>query len=166
MSIRLRLDASGTGCRGSAVGAWTGDAVCWCTVESQPSRRGEIVVLRVAGEVDVATLPAVEWAFSRCIARRPRYLVVDLAPLEFCSARGMSLLFDTGVTAREQGFGYAISSVPPHLDRLWQKLWPDELPSLYPSAAAAVLAIRARLARTRSSVVDPSRPLWPWPQTS
>jgi hypothetical protein len=72
----------------------------------------------------------------------------------------MSVLFGVGVTAAEQGFGYIFSSVPPHLDRLWRLLWPDELPSLYSSADTAVSAIRTRQARTRSPMVAVSWPSW------
>lgn len=162
MSEPLRLGTSGTGCPGSPADVWTGEAVCWCTVEALPSLTGEIVVLRVAGEVDLATLSVLEGSLARCIARRPRFLVVDLAPLEFCSARGMCVLFRAGVTASEQGFGYALSNVPPPFGHLWQMLWPDELPSRWPSADAAVSAIRARQA-TGSPAVDVSWPFWSWP---
>lgn len=141
MSGRLRPDTPVTGCSDSAVDAWTDVIVCWCTMESLPSRTGEIVVLRVAGDVDLATLSVLEWALASSIARQPMHLVVDLAGLEFCSARGMSMLFRAGVTARERGFGYAISNVPPHLDRIWQTLWPDELPPRYRNVGTAVTAI-------------------------
>lgn len=135
---RLRPGASGTPSRGSKGDAWTGHTVCWCTAESMPSPTGEIVVLRVGGDVDLATAWVLEQALANSIARGPLYLLVDLTDLEFCSARGMSVLLDTCVTAREQRFSYAISNVPAYLDHIWQTLWPDELPSLYPSVATAV----------------------------
>ncbi|MGH3909267.1 MAG: STAS domain-containing protein [Pseudonocardiaceae bacterium] len=113
---------------------------------SLPSRTGEILVLRVGGEVDLATLSVLEWALASSIAHQPTYLVVDLARLEFCSARGMSMLFGAGVTAGEQGFGYAISNLPPHLERIWEALWPDELPPRYRNAGTAIAAIGTRQA--------------------
>lgn len=121
--------------------------VCSCTSESLSSPAGEISVLRVYGEVDMLTVPQLVAALDYHLGRRPAHLVVDLAGLTFCSARGMGLFVHAGATAADCGIGYAISGVLPQLDRLWHALWPGELPACYPSTAAAVAALRAHTVR-------------------
>ncbi|MQA15163.1 MAG: STAS domain-containing protein [Pseudonocardiaceae bacterium] len=118
-------------------------APCSCTTESLSSPVGELTVLRVGGEVDLLTIPVLRAAVDYHLDRQPAHLVVDLARLRFCSARGMSLLVHAGVTAAQGGIEYALSAVPPRLGRIWDELWPDELPVCYPSTAAAVTAIRS-----------------------
>lgn len=121
---------------------------CSCTAESLSAPAGEIVVLRVGGEVDMLTLPELAAALDGSLDQRPAHLVVDLARLRFCSARGMGLLVRAGATAVERGIDYAVCCVPAQIDRVWGELWAAELPVRYPSAAAAVTAIRARHARS------------------
>ncbi|MQA15179.1 MAG: STAS domain-containing protein [Pseudonocardiaceae bacterium] len=118
-------------------------AACSCTTESLPSPAGELTVLRVGGEVDLLTTPVLRAALDYHLDRRPAHLLVDLARLRFCSARGMGLLVHARVTATKRGIEYAISAVPSRLGRLWDELWPGELPDCYPSTAAAVAALRA-----------------------
>ncbi len=118
--------------------------LCSCTAESLSSLAGSVTLLRVGGEVDLFSLPVLESALDAALDQRPVDLVVDLAGLTFCSARGVSLLLHTAHTATEAGVGYAVSAVPPLIERLWTEFWPGELPKLHPSAAVAVTAIRSR----------------------
>lgn len=126
-----------------AVDRETAPATCSCTTEFLSSPTGEIIVLRVGGEVDLLTAPELEAALDDTLDQRPAHLVVGLAGLRFCSARGMGLLIRAGATAAERGIGYAVCSVPRLLDRVWGELWNGELPACYPSIAVAVTAIRA-----------------------
>lgn len=100
-------------------------------------------MLRVAGEVDLLTIPVLQAAVDHQLDRRPAHVVVDLTGLQFCSARGMGLLVHAGATAAERGVDYVLAGMPPQLDRVWGELWPRELPARYPSTAVAVTAIRA-----------------------
>lgn len=123
-------------------------AGCSCTSDSLFTSAGEIIVLRVGGEVDLVTLPALEAALDANLDQQPDHLLVDLARVSFCCARGMDLLVTTTAGyAAGQGVGYAVSGVPAWLDRLWQIFFNDELPVRYCSAAAAVTAIQARQAQ-------------------
>lgn len=134
-----------------AVGSQVADgAPCSLTTTSLPSAAGELIVRRVGGEVDALTLPGLRAALTRDLDRRPGYLVLDLAELTFCCARGLALLVQTGVTAAENGTAYAVSGMPSGLDRVWMMLWdPADLPVRYRSAAAAVSALGARQATVR-----------------
>lgn len=114
-----------------------------CNAESLRCSAGEIIVLRVAGQIDLCTLPRLQLALDGSLERRPAHLVVDLTRMIFCSIQGLALLTQTGHTAAEQATGYAVSGVPPHLDRVWTLGWGGELPVRHRSIAVAVAAIRA-----------------------
>lgn len=129
---------------GSAAAARTPPTACSCTREWFSSPEGHVLVLRVGGELDLATLPALDRALDTSLAEAPAHLVVDLARVTFCSARGMALLVDTAATAVTRGVGYTVAGAPAQLDRAWTKLWREhELPTRCPSTAAAVTRLRA-----------------------
>ena len=154
MSGRLSQDHVGAAGPGLVANASTDHASCLWIMESLLlSAAGEIIVLRVTGEVDLVTISVLEAALASNLDRRPAHLVVDLAGLQFCSAQGMGVLFSARTTAAERGVGYAISSVSPRLECLWERLWPDELPTRYHSEAAAVDDIRTR--QTHPQADDP-----------
>lgn len=115
---------------------------CGCDVHTETGPAGEIVVLRVAGEIDLLTLPLVQTALTAAMGQVPDALVVDLAAMRFCCVRGLHVLTDTAHTATTSGISYALSGLHPHLDRIATMLWPDHGVVRYRSAAAAVTAIR------------------------
>jgi anti-anti-sigma factor len=53
---------------------------------------GDTVVLSVAGEVDMATAPALEESIKEALERAPEMLVVDLSGVGFLASAGMSVL--------------------------------------------------------------------------
>ena len=118
-------------------------AWCSCTTESLLCSAGKIIVLRVEGEIDLCTLPILRAALDDSLDQDPDHLVVDLARMTFCFVRGLALIAHAGHTAAEKVTGYAVSAVPPQVDRVWALLWEGDLPVRYRSAAAAVTAIRA-----------------------
>src|SRR5688500_8043398 len=121
-------------------------ASCSCTATSIPAPAGEVLVLRVAGEVDLLTLDVLQGALTCGLARGPCHLLVDLAELSFCSVRGLSLLVQAGRTATGQGTGYSVTAASRHTNRALTVLWPaGELPTQYPTAATGVPAAMARV---------------------
>ncbi len=128
-----------------ALGA-RGDLVplCSCSAMSLPSPTGEVIVLRVAGEVDLCSLPVLRAALTEVLSRRAEHVIVDLAELRFCSVRGLAVLVDAGDTANGQATNYALCGASRQANRVWALGWPDaELPIQFPSAGAAVLAALA-----------------------
>jgi len=119
-----------------------------CATESFDCAAGEIIVLRVSGEVDLCTLPTLQTALDHTLDRHPAHLVVDLAQLTFCFARGLDLLIQTRHTAAENATGYSVSGAPPQIDRLWNLLWDGDLTVRRRSTSAAVIAIWAAENRT------------------
>ncbi len=114
-----------------------------CATESFPDAAGEIIVLRVSGEVDLCTLPTLQTALDHSLDQHPAHLVVDLARMIFCSVRGLALLTQTRHTAARNAASYTVSGVLPHIERHWTLLWDGDLPVRYRSTAAAVTAIWA-----------------------
>jgi anti-sigma B factor antagonist len=127
-------------------------ALCSCTATSIPSPAGEILVLQVAGEVDLHTIEVLQGALTSGLARGPCHLLVDLAELTFCSVRGLSLLVQAGGTAAEQGTGYSVAAASRPINRAWTVLWPvTELPTRHPTAAAGVAAAVAGVGRASTA---------------
>jgi anti-anti-sigma factor len=59
---------------------------------------GQLVVLSVAGAVDMLTAPRLTEAIHAALPKKPSGLVVDLSKVEFLASAGMSVL----VTAHEE----------------------------------------------------------------
>jgi anti-sigma B factor antagonist len=146
MSMPPERPGSGdTSYRATTTGENT-DPAAWCsfacTTQSLPHATGEIIVLRVAGEVDRCTLPILHAALDESLDHHPTHLLVDLAWMTFCSARGLDLLTHTGHTTTETATRFAVCGVAPHIDRLWTLIWEGDLPIRHRSIAAAMTAIR------------------------
>jgi anti-anti-sigma factor len=129
---------------GSDGGASLG-LLCECTAVSLGAPPDDVIVVRVAGEVDLLTGPVLQVALADSLARGPCDLLVDLAAMTFCDVRGLTMLVQGGATAAERGIGYAVAAAPGQVRRVWAMLWPAaELPVQFPSAAAGVLAAMTR----------------------
>lgn len=142
MSVR-QDDVQPEEARSSPAAVGSADAQPDRNIESHASPGGEILVVRVAGDVDVATISDVEATLTAALDRRPAHVVVDLAAVTFCGARGLGLLEWGLVTANERGIGYVLSGYAAHIERIWVLLSCLELPVRHRSVAAAVTAIRA-----------------------
>jgi anti-anti-sigma factor len=129
--------------RAATIGDINGSAV-WCalscTTRSLLCSAGEIIVLQVKGEVDLGTFPILQAALGDSLDRHPAHLIVDLARMTFCSAGGLDLLAQTRYTTAEKATSYAVSSVPPRIDRIWALGWDGDLPVRHRSTAAAMTA--------------------------
>jgi anti-anti-sigma factor len=151
VSVQLSSIGSEPACGAAAVTALGPGALgeipvgmlCSCVGMSFTSPAGEVIVVRVAGEVDMLTISVMRDALADSLARGPCDLIVDLASMTFCDIRGLALLVQTDATAT--GISYAIAAAPDQARRVWALLWPvDELPMQFPSAAVGVLAAMAR----------------------
>ena len=67
------------------------------TVDEMSGNEGE-VVLEIAGEIDLSSVPLVRDAIQRAIEHAPRRLVLDVAGVEFMDSSGIAVL----LTAVEQ----------------------------------------------------------------
>ena len=120
-----------------------GDPVaCSCEFAIEPGPGGDIVVVRVAGEIDMHSLHVLRDALSAAADRKPADLVVDLAGVTFCCVRGFALLAEAVRTAQNRNTGFALCGLAPHLSRVATLLEFEECCVRYRSVAAAVHAIR------------------------
>lgn len=65
------------------------------TMTTAVTAHGEVIVLTVAGEVDLATAPALEIAIDAVLADKPAALVIDLSAVTFLASAGMAVLVAT-----------------------------------------------------------------------
>jgi anti-anti-sigma factor len=119
-----------------------GPVACSCEFAVEPGPGGDIVVVRVAGEIDMLSLHVLRDALSAAADRNPADLVVDLAGVTFCSVRGYALLADAVRTAQSRNTGFALCGLASHMDRVATLLEFEEGCVRYRSVAAAVHAIR------------------------
>lgn len=128
-------------------GARGGGTWCTCHTTAIPAAEGGVIVLWVAGEVDLCTVDLLQNALGTALAQRPGHLVVDLSETGFCSARGLSVLGLAGGTALTRGIGYAVAGASARLNRVWATVWTvAERPVGFSTAADAVLAAMAQQA--------------------
>ena len=119
-----------------------GSVACSCEFAVEPGPGGDIMVVRVAGEIDLLSLHVLRDALGAAADRHPADLVVDLAGVAFCCVRGFALLAEAVRTAQIRNTGFALSGLAPRLNRIATLLTFEERCVRYRSVAAAVHAIR------------------------
>lgn len=114
---------------------------CRCSTATLSSPAGDIVVLRVAGEVNTESFAGLDAALDDVLDRRPDHLIVDLTGLVLCSFEGLAAITRTARVAAANGTRHSVSGASPLIARLWQDYWPDgDAPPIHPTTAAAVLS--------------------------
>jgi len=124
---------------------------CWSLrIEAGPV--GNIVVVRVAADINMLTLPLVWCAVITALDNHPADLVLDISGVGFCGVRGFALLAAMCRVTAAGGIGYTISGLGRHHERGASLLWPDQQFVRACSTSAAVTAIREdRALRARPS---------------
>lgn len=69
-------------------------------LQVETEQRGESVILRPAGEIDLARSPALRSALSRTQDARPARLVVDLQKVPYMDSSGVATLVEAMQVAR------------------------------------------------------------------
>lgn len=131
---------------------------CSCRTEVFSTLIGELLLLRVGGQVDLATLPVLQAALDAGISQRPAYLVPDLSRTSLCTSPGVEILCLSARHAHRRGIGFALSGVPSWLDRIWAQRWGAELPLCYRTPAAALTGFRTRQPALSSTAPTGSSP--------
>lgn len=72
---------------------------------------GEVAVVRLSGDLDVAAIDRVSAAVRDALAPRPNGLVLDLSAVGFCDTVGLRLLLSTAARARAQGCVVGVASL-------------------------------------------------------
>ena len=114
---------------------------CDCSTATLSSPAGDIVVLRVAGEVDPSSVAVLGAALDEVLDRRPDHLVIDLTALVSCSSRCFTLIADATRVGPARGVRCSISAASPLTARLGPHHWPQgDGPQIHRTTAAAVLS--------------------------
>ena len=101
-----------------------------------------IAVLTVSGEVDLATVPALEAAIDEALAAQPSGLVIDLSNVEFLASAGLQTLVTTQERVGMSG-QFVVVAEGAATSRPIQLTGLDEIFDLYPTLPEALDAIRA-----------------------
>jgi anti-sigma B factor antagonist len=66
-------------------------------------REGEVWVVRVTGELDMATAPKLQTTFDEVLASAPTNVLLDLQHLDFLDSTGITVLVRTRRQLEERG---------------------------------------------------------------
>lgn len=114
---------------------------CWdLAIETGPA--GNIVVVRLAGDIDSLTLPLVWTALITALDHRPADLVVDVTEVGFCGVRGFALLAALARVTATGGIGYTVTGLGCHHERPATLAWSGQALTRARSVDTAVAAIR------------------------
>ena len=101
-----------------------------------------IAVLKVDGDIDLATVPALEAAIDEALMPKPTGLVIDLSAVGFLASAGLQALVAThsNVTKTAQ---FAVVANSAATSRPIQLTGLDQIFELYPTLDEAMTAVRA-----------------------
>jgi anti-sigma B factor antagonist len=71
----------------------------------------EVVVINVAGELDMLTGPPLKEHLRNLLDARPKLLIVDLSQVAFLGSTGLAVLISARHTAAEQGITFQLSGI-------------------------------------------------------
>ncbi len=110
------------------------------TMTTTVSVRDEATVLTVAGEVDLATAPALENAIDATLGGKPTALVIDLSDVSFLASAGMAAL----VAAHQRAGDTRIAVVAdgPATGRQLKMTNLDQVFALFPTLDEALASFR------------------------
>lgn len=100
-----------------------------------------IAVLKVGGEIDLATVPALEAAIEEALIPRPTGLVIDLSEVGFLASAGLQALVAThNNVSRSAHFAVVANSAS--TSRPIQLTGLDQIFALYPTLGEALTAVQ------------------------
>lgn len=79
---------------------------------------GQVVLIAVTGELDLASSPALQEELDRVAASDAHLLIIDLRELDFMDSTGLSVLVRAHQRAEEQGRQLAMVKGPQQVQRL------------------------------------------------
>ena len=101
-----------------------------------------IAVLKVGGDIDLATVPALEAAIDEALIPRPTGLVIDLSEVGFLASAGLQALVATHTTVSPSAH-FAVVANSASTSRPIQLTGLDQIFELYPTLAEALTAVKA-----------------------
>ncbi|MEC3918442.1 STAS domain-containing protein [Nocardia sp. CDC160] len=104
------------------------------------TERDEATVLTVAGDVDLATAPALENAIDAALSPKPDALIIDLTAVSFLASAGMAVL--VGAHKRAGATRIAVVADGPATSRQLKVTSLDQVFALHPTLDEALASLR------------------------
>ncbi|OBF37972.1 anti-anti-sigma factor [Mycobacterium sp. ACS1612] len=101
-----------------------------------------IAVLRVDGDIDLATVPTLEAAIEDALASKPTGLVIDLTDVGFLASAGLQALVATHNNVSESA-RFAVVANSAATSRPIQLTGLDQIFDLFPTLDEALTAVQA-----------------------
>jgi anti-sigma B factor antagonist len=101
-----------------------------------------IAVLKVGGDIDLATVPALEAAIEEALIPKPTGLVIDLSGVGFLASAGLQTLVATHNSV-SQSAHFAVVANSASTSRPIQLTGLDQIFALYPTLSEALTAVQA-----------------------
>jgi len=106
-----------------------------------------VTVAELAGELDLASAPALREQLLGLLRRGSSRLVLDLSRVSFCDASGLAVLVGTGRRARLLGGFQRLAAVSPHVARVLNLTGLRRHLPVFATVQAAAAAPAARTSR-------------------
>src|ERR1700720_3620324 len=101
-----------------------------------------IAVLKVGGDIDLATVPALEAAIEEALIPKPTGLVIDLSGVGFLASAGLLALVATHNSVNKSAH-FAVVANSASSSRPIQLTGLDQIFALYPTLGEALTAVEA-----------------------
>lgn len=86
-----------------------------------------VPVLRVGGEIDVASAPEFHAAVSDLIGQGAKVVIVDMSDVSFIDSTGLGVLVSAEIEMREEGIDLRLVVTRPQITRLLELTGLDEV---------------------------------------
>jgi anti-sigma B factor antagonist len=122
---------------------------------------GGITIAELAGDLDIASAPALREQLLGLLRPGSGRLVIDLSKVSFCDASGLAVLVNTARRARLLGGFLRLAAVSPQAGRVLQLTGLHRRLATFPTVQAAVTGLRvspavAATATRLRRVLDPA----------
>ncbi|MFD9684974.1 STAS domain-containing protein [Kitasatospora sp. NPDC059088] len=101
-------------------------------------RRGAVLVVGVAGELDHDTAGELRAVLARPVGDGIDRVVVDLADLRFCDSTGLNLLLRARIEREEAGLRLELAGLRPMVARLFAITGADSVLRIHPDVRSAL----------------------------
>ncbi|WP_078843488.1 STAS domain-containing protein [Streptomyces albus] len=119
---------------------------------------GPLALLRVEGELDLETAPALRSRGLELVDAGRRHLVLDLAPVPFCDSSGLNAFINLLRHTGEHNGSLTLAAPPHSLSRLLDLTGVGRLIPVHASADDALAAVRAGLCPAAQEPPEESGP--------
>lgn len=80
-------------------------------------RNGDVLVLTLSGEIDIATAPALRQDIAELVDHRVRRLLLDFSDVGFCDSTGLNVLLEFWRVLNDLNGTLALAGAPPNVER-------------------------------------------------